>query len=111
MLMRASAAGVPMVVTFVPNRLQAAMLSAGEWPDGYAPKDIGDRVRQIVAANGGTFVDVLPHFTELAGAEHFYLAIDGHPTPAGYRFISEALALEMTAGTLPGLARTRQEVR
>ena len=58
-LMRAQAAGVPLVVTFVRNRLQAAMLSAGEWPDGYAPKDIHGRVREIVEAGSGTFVDVL----------------------------------------------------
>ena len=34
---RTRSGSVPLVVTFIPNRAQAAMISRGEWPTGYNP--------------------------------------------------------------------------
>jgi hypothetical protein len=107
MLARAHAAGIPMAVVFAPNRLQAAMISAGEWPAGYDPYGVNRNVQSLVAAGGGTFIGLLPHYRAIPGSEHFYLALDGHPTTAGYAFLGEAIAQQLTRGAIPALgART-----
>ena len=103
MIMRARAARIPMAVAFAPDRVQAAMISAGEWPTGLDPYGIDRTVQKLVEADGGTFIELLPHYRAVAGSEHFYLALDGHPTTPGYAFLAESLAEQLTAGTIPAL--------
>jgi hypothetical protein len=104
MLARAGAAGIPMAVAFAPNRVQAAMISAGAWPQDYDPYGIDEKMQRLVQADGGTFVDLLPRFRMVAGSEHYYLPLDGHPTPAGYAFLTDALVRQLTAGSIPALS-------
>jgi hypothetical protein len=101
---RAHAAGVPMAVAFAPNRVQAAMISANEWPAGYDPYAIDRTLKTIVRADGGTFIELLPRYRAVPGSEHFYLALDGHPTTPGYAFLAESLARELSAGLIPARA-------
>jgi hypothetical protein len=107
MIQRAHAARIPMAVAFVPNRLQAAMISQGAWPEGFDPYGINRGVQNRVEADGATFIGILPHYAAVPGTEHFYLALDGHPTDIGYRFLAEAIADELTRGAIPRLARAQ----
>jgi hypothetical protein len=108
MFQRARAAGIPMAVAFVPNRVQAAMISAGEWPAGYDPYAIDRTVETMVSADGGKFIELLPLYRAVPGTEHFYLALDGHPTTPGYAFLAESLARQLTAGAIPALRAARR---
>jgi hypothetical protein len=105
---RARAAGVPLVAVFVPNRAQAAMISLGEWPSQYDPYKIGNEVGTIIAAHGGTYVDILPDFRTVPNPEKYYLPIDGHPTAQGQALISTLLARELTSGAVPALQAVKQ---
>jgi hypothetical protein len=103
MFARARAAGIPMAVAFAPDREQAAMISLGEWPKDFDPYGIDERVRRLVEADGGTFIELLPRFREVPDSQRLYLPLDGHPTVAGYAFLSDALTAQLTAGTIPAL--------
>jgi hypothetical protein len=105
MFTRARAADIPMAVVFAPNRLQAAMISQGVWPAGFDPYGINRSVQSRTAAQGATFIGILPHYAAVPGSEHLYLALDGHPTDSGYHFLAQAIAEELTSGAIPRLAR------
>jgi hypothetical protein len=107
MFAQARAGGISLAVAFVPNRLQAAVISRGEWPAGFDPYSIDRNLQKLVQADGGTFIELLPHYAAVPGSEHFYLPIDGHPTSDGYAFLSEALARQLTGGPIPALAAAR----
>ena len=106
---KVKAAGVPLVTVLIPIRAQAAMISMGEWPDGYNPYKLGDELRSIVTSHGGTYVDILPVFRNIPNPEKYYMAIDGHPTVKGSAMISNMLASELTSGVIPSLNATPQE--
>ncbi|MEJ0005472.1 MAG: hypothetical protein WDM77_03570 [Steroidobacteraceae bacterium] len=76
---RAKAAGIPLIVTFAPNRPQAAMVSLGEWPPGFDPYILDTQLRETITRLGGTYVDILPDFRKLPGAERLYYPMDGPP--------------------------------
>ena len=107
---RARAAGVPLVVAFVPNRIQAAMISIGEWPAGYDPYKLDAEMRTIVTSHGGTYIDIFPGFQRIPNPEQYYLPVDGHPTAEGHAILSRLLATELTSGAVPALrAATRPQ--
>jgi len=100
---QANAAGVPVIVTLVPNRAQAAMISMGHWPPGYDPYKLGEEVRAIVAAHGGIYIDILPDFRTVPNPEQYYYPIDNHPDASGHAMIADMLAKELTNGSVPAL--------
>jgi hypothetical protein len=79
------------------------MISAGQWPAGYDPYGMDHRVQKLVEAAGGMFIEILPDYGAVPGSEHFYLALDGHPTQAGYAFLAEAIAQRLAGGAVPAL--------
>jgi len=105
---QANAAGVPVIVTLVPNRAQAAMISMGHWPPGYDPYKLGEEVRAIVASHGGTYIDILPDFRTVPNPEQYYYPIDNHPDASGHAIIAEMLARELTSGSVPALSAADQ---
>jgi len=105
---RAKAAGVPLVVSFFPNRAQAAMISKGEWPEGYDPYKLDGELRSIVTSHGGIYIDILPDFRNISNPEKGYFPVDGHPNPEGHAIIADLLARELTSGAVPGLRATEQ---
>jgi hypothetical protein len=100
---QAKAAGVPLVVAFVPNRPQIVMVSMGEWPAGYNPYQLDNELRSIIERHGGTYIDLLPSFRNLSAPEQHYFAVDGHPDADGHAIIAGLLAKEMTSGAVPTL--------
>jgi hypothetical protein len=108
---QSKAAGVPVVVTLIPDRVQAAMLSMREWPNGFDPYKLDDEVRPIISRHDGTYIDVFPDFRDIPNPERYFFLIDGHPDANGHRFISEILAKELTNGAVPALAVANQSER
>jgi len=105
---QAKAAGVPVIVAFVPNRAEAAMISMGRWPAGYDPYKLGDEVRAIVTSHGATYIDILSDFRNLPNPEQYYYPIDNHPDAAGHAIIAGMLAKELTSGAVPALKSSNQ---
>jgi hypothetical protein len=100
---RSRAAGIPLVVVLIPNRAQAAMISAGEWPVGYDPYKLDQELRTIVTSHGGTYIDILPSFRDVPNSELNYFPLDGHADASGHAMISWMLAKELTNGSIPAL--------
>jgi hypothetical protein len=100
---QARAAHVPLVATLIPNRGQAAMISAGEWPAGYDPYKLDNELRTIIESQGGTYIDILPDFRTLPDPEQHYYPVDGHPDPDGHAMIAGFLAKALTGGAVPTL--------
>jgi hypothetical protein len=100
---RAKAAHVPLVVTLVPSRGQAAMISMGKWPKDFDPYKLDRDLRAIVESHGGIYIDILPDFENVVNAGQYYYPVDTHPTAAGHALIARLLAKELTSGAVPGL--------
>jgi hypothetical protein len=87
----------------VPTRAQAAMISMGEWPDGFDPFALGKELGSIITSHGGTYIDILSNFRATSNPEqHFYL-LNGHPDADGHAIITGFLTKELTSGAVPEL--------
>ncbi len=100
---QAKKAGVPFVAVLLPNRAQAAMISAGEWPAGYDPYHLDNQLRRIIVSHGGTYVSILSEFRSIPNPEKNYFPIDGHIDENGHAMMSHLLAAQLTAGGVPAL--------
>jgi hypothetical protein len=96
MATRAKAAGVPFAVAAVPDRAEALMMSAGDWPPDLDPFAFGEQLRAITERHGGVYLDILPAFREERDAERMYYPVDGHMTSEGHAFIARVLADRMS---------------
>jgi hypothetical protein len=103
---QAKAAGIPIVVTLVPGRAQAAMISLGEWPTAFDPYRLDGELQSIVVSGGGSYIDILPDFRSVPNPERLYFPMDGHPNVEGNATISSMLARELTSGAIPALRAT-----
>jgi hypothetical protein len=100
---QAAKAGVPFVAVFVPIRAQAAMISMGEWPEGYDPYKLGDEARAIITSHGGIYLDILPDFRNIPDAGQYFYPVDTHPDARGNAIISAFLTKALTNGSVPAL--------
>jgi hypothetical protein len=105
---QADAAGVPFAAVLVPNRAQAAMLSMGDWPEGYDPYKLDNELRTIIVSHGGTYLDILPALSRLPDTEQDYFSLDGHPNSEGHAMISRLLSKELANSLLPALTARAQ---
>lgn len=101
---QAKAAGVPVVVVLLPTRVQAAMISSGQWPPNIDPFQFDNQLRSVVESHGGTYIDILPDFRTITNAERGFFPADGHFTPEGHRIIADLLARGLTSGAVPALS-------
>ena len=95
---QAMAAKVPLVVTLLPERAQAAIISKGEWPQDFDPYKLDNELRSMVVSRGETYVDILPAFRNIPNAERGFFPLEGHPNAQGHAMISALLAKELTDG-------------
>jgi hypothetical protein len=100
---QSKAAGVPLIVTLVPTRAQAAMISMGEWPSGYNPYKLSDDLKSIVLRHDGIYLDILTDYRDVANPERGYFAVDGHPNADGHATIAKFLAREVSRSAVPAL--------
>lgn len=101
---RAKAANIPLVVTLLPTREQAIMLSNRNWDKGYDPNQLGRLIRGVVEAEGEKYIDMSAGLESMPDPSHGYLAVDGHPTAEGHRMfatlLGNALARSRTLTTV-----------
>jgi len=100
---RAAQAKVPILVVYVPQRAQAAMISRGRWPIGFDPYMMGNHIGPIVESHGGIFFDLSPSFRTISHPERYYYPVDGHPNAAGHKVLTLLLAAKFTSGVVPEL--------
>lgn len=98
---KAKAAGIPLVVTMIPQRGQTAMLSMGTWPADVDPYKLDNELRAMVTSHGATYIDILPGFTNIPNPEQYFLPIDGHPIPEGHAIIANLMTNQLTSGAVP----------
>jgi hypothetical protein len=106
---QAKAGGTQIVAVLIPNRAQAAMISMGEWPEGFDPYKLDNELRAIITSHGGTYVDILPDFRGLPNPEQYYFPVDAHPNREGHVMIADILARELTSGAVPALKAASQQ--
>jgi hypothetical protein len=101
---RVKAAGVPLVAVLIPFRVQAAMISMGEWGAEFDPFKLDNELRSIITSHGGTYIDILPDFRNIPNPEQGYYPVEGHLNPRGHAMIARLLAKEITSGAVPALS-------
>jgi hypothetical protein len=108
MIAQAHAAGVPFVAVLLPNRVQAAMISAGQWPAGYDPFRLDNNLRTIVTNYGGIYLEILPELHDIPNPEQDYLPVDGHPNALGQAVFADLISDKLTNGNIPALKANMQ---
>ena len=98
---KAKAAGVPLVAVYLPSRVQTAIISTGEWPQGFDPYKLDNQLRAIITSHGGIYLDILPDFRNISNPEKDFLPVDGHPNADGQAIFSRLLAKALTSGPEP----------
>jgi hypothetical protein len=101
---RGRAAGAPIVVVLLPTRVQAAMISSGQWPPDIDPLQFDNQLRSVIESHGGIYLDVLPRFRAIPNAEQGFFPADRHFNEEGHLMVSDLLAKELTSGTVPALS-------
>lgn len=99
---KARNAGVPLAAVAIPERAEAAMISAGAWPEDFDPYLFGEQVRDVIERHGGQYIDILSGFRKIPHAERLYYPVDGHPNADGHRILSELLAAGLIQAGRPG---------
>jgi hypothetical protein len=88
----AKKAGVPLVVSLIPDRILSTVLSMSKEPAGIDPYKFDHELRNIVVRHGGVFVDLLPAFRSVPNPQQYYMPVDDHPYARGHQIISGMLA-------------------
>jgi hypothetical protein len=102
---QARKAGIRLVVVFVPDRTQAALISmTGECPKGFDPYKVGKEVSSIIVSHGGTYLDILPEFRTISNPQMGYFALDGHPNAFGHAMIARFLTNKLADVAIPPLS-------
>ena len=101
---RTASIGAKLVVVVLPNRAQAAMISLDHWPENFNPYGMGEKVENIVAGEGGIYLDVLHAFQRVPDPEQYYFPVDGHLDPNGHALVAHLLSRALTEGSTPVMA-------
>ncbi|MFF7710602.1 GDSL-type esterase/lipase family protein [Pseudomonas sp. NPDC007930] len=92
---QAHAAGVPLVLVYVPQRAQAAMISGTPSPAGVDPWAFSQAIGAMAARHGIVYVNTSDSFSQLKNAADLYYPVDGHPSGDGHAVIAEAVVARL----------------
>lgn len=95
--LKARTAGVPVVVAYIPNRAQAAMVSMNYASPGFDAYHIDREMRSAMEADGGMFVDTVPDFSKVPVVARYYFPVNGHPTEEGCALIAKMISRQLMA--------------
>jgi len=101
--MRAQEIGAVVVVTLLPARVQAAMISINDRTPGSDPYLLDRMLRTVVTRHGGRFVDILPDFRNVRDAGQMYFPVDGHPDTRWHALVAKMLSKALLVGEIPHL--------
>jgi len=110
MAIKIHAAGLPFVVVFTPQRIQAALLDPNSRPAAVDPEAIAQRIGAILQRHDVVFLDTMNGLSGVSMPETLFYPVDGHMTPTGHRLIGETLARELLKAQLAAFARCRAEL-
>jgi len=85
------AAGVPFLLTVVPEHAQADLLHFPDLPPGINPYAFNKRIAAIAAKHGIVFVDVFKDFARVRDPSRLFYPADGHLTPEGHEIVSQGI--------------------
>ena len=105
---QARADKVPVATVLLPNRAQAAMISMGEWPQGFDPYKLEEELDSIVASHGGNHIDILHDLRAVPNAERNFFTVNGHPKAEGDAILARLLAKELSGNILSSSTTDRQ---
>lgn len=88
---QARAAHVPLVLVYVPQRAQVAMISGTRTPPGVDPWAFSRAIGEIARRHGIIYVNTSDDFSHLKNAADLYYPVDGHPSGAGHAVIADAV--------------------
>ena len=89
------AAGIPVTLVFVPERAQAALLSAHHAPSGVNPWAFGQEIGAIAHRNGIGYVDMSEAMSRIPDAANLYYPVDGHLSGQGNKFLARLVAQQL----------------
>ncbi|KAA6455585.1 hypothetical protein DYQ86_27420 [Acidobacteria bacterium AB60] len=89
---KAKAAGVPLVVTYTPSSVQAAMIATGDWPPQFDPYKLDRELQDIVQRHHATFLDILPGYRSIPDPDKGYFPVDGHANSVGHATMANLLS-------------------
>jgi hypothetical protein len=105
---RFRAAGVPLFLVYVPERAQAALLSAHQSPPGVDPYALPRQIGDIARRHGIRFVDLSPTMSRTQDAAALYYPVDGHLSGQGAGMLADVLTRHLRE-TVPPLAKCRSD--
>jgi lysophospholipase L1-like esterase len=88
---QAHAAHIPLILVYVPQRAQVAMISGTPIPSGVDPWAFSKAIGDMAARHGITYVNTSEDFSHLKNAADLYYPVDGHPSGAGHAVIADAV--------------------
>jgi hypothetical protein len=88
---QAQAANIPLILVYVPQRAQVAMLSGTPTPSGVDPWAFSKAIGDIATRHGIIYVNTSDDFSRLKNAADLYYPVDGHPSGAGHAVIADAV--------------------
>lgn len=100
---RARGVGVPFVVTALPERAEALLISSGTSPPNLDPFAFGGKLRSLVENHSGVYLDLLSGFRHVPGAERLYYPVDDHLDGQGHAVVAGLLAAQLKGVILPAL--------
>ena len=105
---RTAAAGVTLVLAYVPSRVQAIYLSENTRPAGVDPFAFGRAIGDVAKAHEVSYVDVSDMFTYIKDAGSLFYPQDGHLTAEGQPLVGRAIAAKVlsSAPSFQGCARS-----
>ena len=97
MAAKARAAGVPFVLVFGPQRIQAAMLDPSTVPAGFDPLAIDRRIADIARHDDIHLVDILSSMRDVENPERLFYPVDGHMTDQGHALLARTTVQQLLA--------------
>lgn len=89
---RARAAGVPFMLAYVPNQVQAILGAASSLPTGIDTRALPAAIAAIAHAHGVDFTDTSPALSAVPKPGLLYYPVDGHPSGKGQPLIALSIA-------------------
>lgn len=88
---RAHAAGVPVFVIPLPNRVEATLINKNISIPNIDPYVFPNRLREIAQKHGVECIDMVQAIRSTTDAEKMYYSVDGHPNAAAHALMAKAV--------------------
>jgi hypothetical protein len=96
--------GIPFVIVFTPQRIQAALSDPASRPPGVDPTAFGRRIAEMSARHGILFIDTYEAFRQTESPEKLFFPVDGHMTAGGHAVVADAMVRGLLKSGTPAFA-------